>query len=226
MYILALDTSTQAATVAIAQDRHVLTEVMLDHNRTHSQKILPLVERALGDVELDIADMDVFAVGIGPGSFTGLRIGVAMAKTFAFTLGKQLVGESTLAMLAENVPSLPGCTVVPLLYARADEVFASAFRDGACVMSDCVLSVHALADHLSQSSGSFLFVGDGVSRFADVLSDRLGERAQSAPPHLCHQRAASLAALAYARAQAGRLDDPMTLAPAYLRPSQAEREFG
>lgn len=225
MNILAIDTATQTAAVAVAQDTAILCEAALTHKKTHSQKILPLIDRALNDLELTIRDMDVFAVSVGPGSFTGLRIGVAMAKSFAHVLGKPIVGVSTLETLAANVACFPG-TVVPLLFARADEAFYAAFAQGERKMEDGVASLSQILRLFEREPAPLLFVGDAALRWREEIVAVLGERAQFAEDVQCIQRASSLAHLAYRRVLAGKTDDCFALAPAYLRPSQAEREFG
>lgn len=225
MHILALDTSTQVATAAVARDGEILGEYMLNHKRTHSQKMLPIIQRLLEDLELDIADMDAFAVGTGPGSFTGLRIGVAMAKGFAQALNRPVIGVSTLELLAANHMQFDGL-VVPLMFARVDEVFAGAYLGGRAVAADSVETIGAVLDRLERGTQRLLFTGDGARRHRALIEERLGPRACFAEASNDYHRAASLACVAYRRAQAGQMDDWATLAPVYLRPSQAEREFG
>ena len=104
MLVLGMDTSSQAATAAVLRDGIILGEYTLNHKKTHSVKMLPLIEQLLADTELTLNDIDVFACGTGPGSFTGVRIGVATAKGFAQALGKQVVSLNTLEILCGSLP--------------------------------------------------------------------------------------------------------------------------
>ena len=122
MLVLGMDTSSQAATAAILRDGAILGEYTLNHKKTHSVKMLPLIEQLLADTELTLNDIDVFACGAGPGSFTGVRIGVATAKGFAQALDKQVVSLNTLEILCGSLPIFNGL-LVPTVFRTGRRAF-------------------------------------------------------------------------------------------------------
>lgn len=226
MLLLALDTSSQAAAAAILSDGAVLCETILNQKKTHSVKMLPAIEQMMSDTELTFSDIDVFACGAGPGSFTGLRIGVAMTKSFVQALGKKLVVLNSLEILANNVSCFDGF-IVPVIYAREDEVFCGIYRQGNGleeILSPSVLTIGALLDRLQDKK--CIFLGDGSLKHQDQIKSQLGELAYFAQSHNQVIRGASAAELAYQKALKNEFIEYNQLEPIYLRPSQAEREFG
>ena len=125
MRVLAIDTSSNVATVAVMEDELLLGEYILNHKKTHSQKIMTMIEQILSELELTVRDIDIFAAAIGPGSFTGLRIGVATVKALAHATGKTVVSVGTLEALAYNVPYAEHI-IVPIMDARRDNVLRQA----------------------------------------------------------------------------------------------------
>ena len=126
MRVLAIDTSSNVATVAVMEDELLLGEYILNHKKTHSQKIMTMIEQILSELELTVRDIDIFAAAIGPGSFTGLRIGVATVKALAHATGKPVVSVGTLEALAYNVPYAEHI-IVPIMDARRDNVFTASY---------------------------------------------------------------------------------------------------
>ena len=126
MRVLAIDTSSNVATVAVMEDELLLGEYILNHKKTHSQKIMTMIEQILSELELNVQDIDIFAAAIGPGSFTGLRIGVATVKALAHATGKPVVSVGTLEALAYNVPYAEHI-IVPIMDARRDNVFTASY---------------------------------------------------------------------------------------------------
>ena len=123
MRVLAIDTSSNVATVAVMEDELLLGEYILNHKKTHSQKIMTMIEQILSELELNVQDIDIFAAAIGPGSFTGLRIGVATVKALAHATGKPVVSVGTLEALAYNVPYAEHI-IVPIMDASVYAVIA------------------------------------------------------------------------------------------------------
>ena len=226
MKILALDTSTSMATVAIAVDEKIVAESVFNTDRTLSSRLIPEIERLLSIAEVTIADIDLFAASIGPGSFTGVRGGVATVQGLALATGKPCAGFSSLALLAMNFPfsSYPVC---PLLDARKSEVYAALYDCSAAiptpVVSDCVMSPSHFLDQLcSTTDKPVLFAGEGALRYRDLIAERMVDRAIFAPFPLNISHAANAALLALDLFMRGESLEPFRLLPVYLRASDAE----
>lgn len=221
MNILAVDSSAVAASAAVSADGALLCEIFTQTALTHSETLLPAVNEALEKSGLSLSDIDRFAVTVGPGSFSGLRIGVTLVKTLAYGCGKPVSGVSTLEALAAAAPfcAMPVC---PIMDARRDQVYTALYdtSDGAPaeLISPRAVSVSELTSLLD---ADVLFVGDGVPRFADTLTELMGKRAHIAPRTLFSARAGVVALCAVGK----DATDPMSLDPFYLRLSQAEREY-
>lgn len=222
MLILGTDTSSRAAAAALMRDGRVICEYTLNIDNTHSEKFLSLIEQMLHDTSLSYDDIDVFACGLGPGSFTGIRIGVATVKGLCGALSKKAVGVSSLKALAYNARGFGGI-IVPVIFARADEVFCAAYESN---MTEIVPpSVMKISELLSALKGrQAMFLGDGAERFKDeILSS--DEAFAAAPETLSIMRGGSVCALAALMAENGEFTDYTQLVPVYLRQSQAEREY-
>lgn len=228
MKTLAIDTSSNVATVAVMDEDRLICEYILNHKKTHSQKLMPLIKEVLESCELSVRDVDFFAVALGPGSFTGLRIGVATIKTLAHSMNKPVVGIPTLDALAFGTPYFSGI-ICPILDAKRDQIYTALFtweNDSIERITDYMaLSINELIELLEQKNEKVLFLGDGTFAFKEILIRALGDLAHFSPKHSLMQRASSVAELALKRFEEGKIDDYMTLAPFYLRKSQAERAF-
>lgn len=221
MKILAVDTSALTASVSVMDDGIIKGEISYTTALTHSQTVMPMIDELLNSLSLTCDDIDIFACSNGPGSFTGLRIGIGTIKGLAYGLGKKVVGVSTLEALAYNVAH-SDLLVAPIMDARRNQVYNALYRfnDGKieCVESPRALSVEELAQTLHEKT---IFVGDGVKVYKDTLKDLMGENAQFALPQHCLQSAASVC-------YAASLKEPCDvndLSVIYLRKPQAEREL-
>ncbi|GAB6934709.1 MAG: tRNA (adenosine(37)-N6)-threonylcarbamoyltransferase complex dimerization subunit type 1 TsaB [Bacillota bacterium] len=227
MVILSLDTSSRAMSVALLQDDRVLGEWCTNTQHHHSVRLMPAVRQLMAEVGVTPRALSAVAVAKGPGSYTGVRIGVTTAKTMAWALDIPLVGVSTLQVLAANVPDFPGL-VVPLFDARRQRVYAGVYRctrgEVTAVRPDRVLPVADLVAELAATGEAVAVVGDDAARFYDAFAVGLGERLWLAPPELGIPRAACLARLARQRLLAGAVDAVHEFAPAYLQASEAERK--
>ncbi|MGB9081089.1 MAG: tRNA (adenosine(37)-N6)-threonylcarbamoyltransferase complex dimerization subunit type 1 TsaB [Desulfuromonadaceae bacterium] len=226
MNILAIDTSTSLAGIAIAVDEQIVAESLLNTNRTLSARLVPEIERLLATAGLAIADIDLFASTVGPGSFTGVRGGVATIQGLALATGKPCAGYSSLAMLAMNF-SLSTIPVCPLLDARKSEVYAALYDCSAAIPSprinDCVLLPAAFLDQIAASTGEpVIFVGEGAVRYHDQIAERLGDQALFAPYPLHSSHAVNGTLLALHAFKNGEALEPSRLLPVYLRASDAE----
>lgn len=227
MKILAIDTSTDVASAAVTDGRKLLGEYTVNNKKkTHSQKIMPMIDAVLKDAGLDVSDIDLFAAVNGPGSFTGLRIGVATIKALAHACQKPAIGISSLESLAYNLPFCESI-IVPVIDAGKNRVYAASYiYDGgirelgepeAMTIEECAESCGELLETV--------FVGDGAIVHAGYLKDRLGDRALFAPANANCQRAASAAFCAFEKFQSGASGDYRELNPVYLKKSQAEQEL-
>ena len=221
MILFCLDTSGPVAGVAIIQDGAVRYEAMAVNNFTHSQSILPMTEEAFRHTGLDVNQTDYFAVTVGPGSFTGVRIGVSTVKGLAHAAGKPCIAVDALEAMAAGVTPFGG-VICPIQDARAGQVYGAAFRGGERLADDCVLRLDEYLQQISPLGERFLFTGDGVTAYREQIAEAMGEKARFAPPQSAYLRPAAVACLA-AR-DAAQAVDYLTLQPLYLRAPQAERE--
>lgn len=226
MKILAIDTSTSFASVAIAVDEQVVAESLLNTNRTLSARLVPEIERLLTTAGLSFDDIDVFASSIGPGSFTGVRGGIATIQGLALATGTPCAGFSSLALLAMNfsLSPMPVCT---LLDARKSEVYAALYDCSSAIpspiISDSVLPPALLLDQIAAlDKSAIIFAGDGAVRYHDLIAERLGDQAVFAPYPLNSPHAANGTVLALHASRCGALLEPGQLLPLYLRASDAE----
>lgn len=225
MKILALETSARAVSAAVTEEGRVLASGYQDTGLTHSRTLMPIVEHILKNADLTMADIGAVAVAVGPGSFTGIRIGVSAAKGLAFAADKPAVGVSTLAAMARNV-SLADGLVVCAMDARRNQIYNALFeaRDGRLtrLTPDRAIGLENLAEELRDDPRPKTVVGDGGRLCAEALT-AAGVACRLAPPHLVMQSAATVALEAEAAAQSGGLVSAQELLPVYLRPPQAER---
>lgn len=225
MRILALETSAKSVSAAVTEDGAVLAQGFLSTGLTHSRTLLPLVDSLLANGELPLASVDLFAVSTGPGSFTGLRIGVSALKGLAWAAGKPCVGVSTLYAMAQN---LAHCDALLLcaMDARRGQVYNALFQAGGGSLRrlcpDRAIALEDLAGELAGDPRRKLVLGDGAE-LAEERLRALGVACRLAPPFLRRQSAVGVAMAAEELAKRGETVSAQDLAVAYLRPPQAER---
>lgn len=222
---MALESSTAAGSIALVDGDELRAEIWFSNSRTHSERILRWVDQVLREGLLKGKDLEGIAVGLGPGSFTGLRIGLSSAKGLAFALGIPLVGIPTLEALAHNLPYFPG-SVCAMLDARRAMVYGGLFRgggDGLGPKSEGPYGLWEVSSWVQSFSGPTVFVGDGAVAYREDIRAIMGDLALFAPPELIHPRASVVARLGRERLASGEADDLDSLAPLYLRSSEAER---
>lgn len=222
MKVMALDASTKVASVALMENQTLVQEASLQVGLTHSETLMGLAEQALEGANWKAGDVDGFVAVVGPGSFTGLRIGVAAVKGLAQAAGKPVVEVGTLETLAAGLPGFAG-DVVALLDARRGQVYAGVYRwENAALQEVRAPEALPLEDLLPQlGQGSLALVGDGVAVHEARLREVLGERAFFTPPHTRMQRAAAAAYLGLQRLEAGQGHPAADLLPRYYRESSA-----
>ncbi|MCR5509930.1 MAG: tRNA (adenosine(37)-N6)-threonylcarbamoyltransferase complex dimerization subunit type 1 TsaB [Lachnospiraceae bacterium] len=245
MKILAIDSSGLTAATAVIEDDIILAEYSIQTGHTHSQTLLPLMEEIRSRIGLDLDSIDAYAVAAGPGSFTGLRIGIATVKGLGIAKDKPVAAVPTLEALAYNLYGA-GSLVCPIMDARRSQVYTGIYEfaagtgtdDGGAgilrmrpVMKQSAMAFDELGSRLSEIGRPVIFTGDGIPVFSEKMKELLTCPYETAPAHMSRQRAASLAtlALAYMKGETdpeleGEVTDADSLDPIYLRMSQAERE--
>ena len=225
MKILALETSAKAVSAAVVENGKILCSGYQDTGLTHSRTLMPIVEHILKNTNLTTADMDAIAVAAGPGSFTGIRIGVSAAKGLAFAADKPAIGVSTLAAMARNVAFADGL-ILCAMDARRSQIYNAVFeaKDGRLtrLTEDRAIALADLAEEIKSDPRPKTIVGDGARLCYDFLQSA-GIPCRLAPAHLVMQNAASVALEAEVLAAEGALTNAQELQPVYLRPAQAER---
>ncbi|MFQ5465686.1 MAG: tRNA (adenosine(37)-N6)-threonylcarbamoyltransferase complex dimerization subunit type 1 TsaB [Thermodesulfobacteriota bacterium] len=224
MITLAIDTSSASGSVALVDDGRLAAEWTVGDVGLHARWLSRSIAAFLASAGCAAGDVDLFALTTGPGSFTGLRIGVSAVKGLAWTLGRPVAGVSTLEAIAMNVP-YAGRLVCPVLDARKKEVYAALYRldgpEAVAVMPDSAMSPAALFERIERLCGPLgpVFLGSGLGAYGDLIRERV-PGAELAPEPLWHLRASNVALIA-GRPGAARVD-ASGLVPVYLRRSEAE----
>lgn len=220
--ILTMDTSTPAGSVALSRGEELIGEILLNLPSTHSDRLLPAVRQLLQEANLQLADLDAFGIVLGPGSFTGLRVGVATVKGLALATAKPVVGVSSLQTLAMQVP-YPAYSLNVWLDARKQEVYAGRYRwDGGIPVALEAETVAPPEQLLERTGQDKLFVGNGALVYRSLIVRRLGSRAHFVPWPLQQPRASVAAALALAALRNQEIIPLELLEPRYIRLSEAE----
>lgn len=228
MKILALDTTEATASAALTDGDRLIGQFTLSSGNTHSETLLPMIDALLSAAKMTVGDVDMIAAAIGPGSFTGLRIGAATAKGLALPFGTLCVGVSSVAALAENAYPTDAL-VCPVINARRGQFFTGLFdfADGNRVqlIGDCMMMKDEIIADAEKRGRSVIFVGSGADEFASAVSTAVKPCGIGA-----YESAYSVAKLAYAKYSAASEDERKSftaaaLNPVYLRKAQAEREL-
>ncbi|MDO5403384.1 MAG: tRNA (adenosine(37)-N6)-threonylcarbamoyltransferase complex dimerization subunit type 1 TsaB [Eubacteriales bacterium] len=229
MKLLAIESSAVTASVAIMTEDILTAEYTINYKKTHSQTLLPMIDEICKMTETDVNTIDYYAVSVGPGSFTGLRIGAATGKGMALATGKDMVAVPTLEALAYNLYGTDKL-VCSIMDAKRRHLYCGMYTFDEAgnlkrVKNQCLISYEELADMLNEMAVPVFFVGDGIAAAGDMLKESLKVKAFFAPAHMNTQRAASVAMAAISRINQGDVVSADALRPDYLRPSQAEREL-
>ena len=230
MRILAFDSTATAASVAICDDGKVLSEFLVNAGLTHSRTLVPMLDASLANTDSELKSVDALAISNGPGSFTGVRIGVAVAKGIAFAENLPCIEVSTLESMAYNL-ILTDCVVCAAMDARCSQVYNAMFEikygEVLRLCDDRALAVSELKKELTEKYADkrIILVGDGAELcFKEFIDTNLS--VELAPPALRFQKASSVAAAAFDKLNKGEKSKTASeLLPAYLRLSQAEREL-
>ncbi|MFA6413431.1 MAG: tRNA (adenosine(37)-N6)-threonylcarbamoyltransferase complex dimerization subunit type 1 TsaB [Syntrophales bacterium] len=226
MNILAIDTSGVTASVALLQDETVLAEMFLNLGRNHSEILLPSIDHLLTATGLELRAIDVFACTVGPGSFTGIRIGVGTIKGLALAADRPVVGLSALEVLAMNAMGFQG-KICPMIDARREQVYAGLYADNGSEALINIIPERLIEanEFLELIEGETVFTGTGAVKYRDIIQRGLAGKGYFVVDHRNQVHASTVGVLAGRKARAGGLTDAVKLTPLYLRRSEAEEKM-
>ena len=231
MIVLSMDSSSLVTTVALLKDEHLLGEFTLNFKREHSVILMDKIQMLLADCNVDISEVDGFVVSKGPGSFTGLRIGMATVKGLSFGSGKPYVSVSSLDALALSVSNFDGL-ICPIMDALRHSVYTSLYRSDSNsekmpelekLIDYTDLDIDDLIELIKSKNEKVIFIGDGLDKYKDYLKENC-PNCYFPPAHLSIIRASSLGEIGAQLLSAGQYDDPNST-PFYLKKPQAESEY-
>ena len=224
MKILAVDSSAKSASVAVTENGRLISECFVNNALTHSRTLMPMIDNALSQADMSFNDIDALCVNVGPGSFTGIRIGVAAVKGLAAADNKPCAGVSTLESIAYNFAD-ENCIVCAVMDARCNQVYTAIFRcNGSEIIRICedkAVSIGELGEELSEYNEKIYLAGDGAEICFKAFSEKL-ENIVLPAENRRYQRAFGVA---LAAEKNNNFTDSALLAPVYLRLPQAEREL-
>lgn len=227
MNLLAVDTAGRTCSAALVSNGRIRAELFVHFDQTHARHLMKLVDSLMQLAGLQIADMDAYGVTVGPGSFTGLRIGLATIKGFALACSKPVAGITSLSALAYPLRENPEL-LCPAIDARKGEVYAQIYKAGQNALNPVcqawVCAPEALAEYIGQLDTPCRFMGSGALLYRDLLERRLGEFALFAPDAANHIRAGVVGEMAWHRVSRGQAQSGFDLVPEYIRESDAERK--
>lgn len=222
MLVLAIDTSTNTAACALLDDEEIKAEYFVNVGKNHSATLLPSIEHMLSVAGCKMADIDLYACTMGPGSFTGLRIGAATVKGFALASGKPVVGVSTLDALACNM-SAANMTICPMLDARKSQVYTALYKiSGERYDKASEEKATEIEPFVRGIQDDCIFLGDGATVYRPAIEKILKDRAFFASPLQHSIRAAAVGLLGLTKFRRSETLDKYAFAPRYLRVSEAE----
>lgn len=226
MMVLAVDTVSTSCSVALVDRQGTISQSALVRRETHSRHLMGLLDRVLTAAGVDLADVGGFGVTVGPGSFTGLRIGISAVKGLAAVAGKPVAGISSLDALAEPFRWMDGF-VCPMLDARRKEVYGRLYHSENGQLSPVTAERAVVPETLLEEiDGDCMFVGDGALAYRTLISEKAGARARFAPPYCSRVQAGVVGYLALRKFDRNEMVASRDLVPAYLRRSDAEQNLG
>ena len=227
MKILGIDSSGLVASAAIADEKNIIAEFTVNNKQTHSQTLLPMIEKVVDMSGIELEQIDAIAIAAGPGSFTGLRIGSATAKGIGLALKKPVVSVPTLEGLAYRVSVFDGI-ICPIMDARRNQVYTGIYKmdkgNLVCLSEQKAVDLKSTSVELEKYDEKVIFLGDGVEVQRETIEKEFKKEYCFAPIHLSKQSAAAVAVLGDIYFNQGKAEDAAEHKPIYLRKSQAERE--
>ncbi|SDC23683.1 MULTISPECIES: tRNA (adenosine(37)-N6)-threonylcarbamoyltransferase complex dimerization subunit type 1 TsaB [unclassified Candidatus Frackibacter] len=230
MLILALDSSTKTGAVSLCQNERIIAEYNLNLKMTHSQRLMPQVVRVMEEAQVELNELDGIAVGVGPGSFTGIRIGVATAKSLAQVVEIPIVSVSTLEVLANSLVHTDKY-ICPVIDARRERVYTGIYKENVDglkkqVLSERMIPVTDLVQKIGRDfNEETIFVGEATDNYGTIIKGELGKQAQFLPSIYNIIRGGVLGRIGSIKLKAGEDDDLFKVNPNYLKRSQAEIDW-
>ncbi len=219
MKILALDSTANTSTVALLEDERLVATYTVNTKNTHSETLLPMVKHLLESANTSVDELDALAVANGPGSFTGVRIGVATIKGLAFGKNKKCVAVSTTQALSVNLDGFDGI-VCPIMNARRGQVYTCIYKNGAPLIDECCMMLDELIPILEKYDEKIYFTGDGYEL---IVNKEIKNKCET-PEYLRYSNAYGVGKIAYQKLLKGEYTTDIELRVNYLRKPQAERE--
>jgi len=211
-----------AGSIALTEDEKLIAEVMLDINVAHAERLMGSIEWLLKASHISINDIDAFAISIGPGSFTGLRIGLSTVKGLSYATKKPIIAVPTLDAFARRLPFSP-YNICPMLDARKNEVYTGLYRWLNGVLEKTIPETAIRPDDfLKEINGKTIFMGEGAKVYRELIMDILKTDGLFAPSFMMSPSASSVAEIAIEKLKKGEIADPVSLTPFYIRRSEAE----
>lgn len=228
MKILGIDSSGLVASAAIADEKNIIAEFTVNNKQTHSQTLLPMIEKVVDMSGIELEQIDAIAIAAGPGSFTGLRIGSATAKGIGLALKKPVVSVPTLEGLAYRVSVFDGI-ICPIMDARRNQVYTGIYKmdkgNLVCLSEQKAVDIHEIMEELEKYDEKVIFLGDGVEVQRETIEKEFKKNIVLHPIHLSKQSAAAVAVLGDIYFNQGKAEDAAEHKPIYLRnPRQREKE--
>lgn len=228
MKLLAIDSSGLVASVAFVTDDVLTAEYTVNHKKTHSQTLLPMLDEIVRMTGADLSEIDAIAIAAGPGSFTGLRIGSSTAKGLGLALKKPIVSVPTVDALAYNLFGTDK-VICPIMDAKRNQVYTGIYEfkgEEFCIICEQKpVSIDEIVEELNEINREVIFLGDGVPVYQEQIADKIKVPFYFAPAHLSKQRAGSVGVLGGQFFKDGKAEPAAEHHPVYLRLSQAEREL-
>ena len=219
MLAIAIDSSQESCVLALGNESQLLAEYAFYSKMSLLRRIVPNAQRLLGDAGHKVDDLDAVIVSLGPGSFTGLRIGVSVAKSLAYALSRPIVGLGTLDAIARSVAPVRSDLICPMIHARPNEVYWSLFNSSGerRIVEYAASGIQDVLHSVKEVGPDVYFCGSGANRNAGAIRDAFGERAIIAAAFAGVARGAVLIEMGLSRIKEGAIDDACTLTPLYIR---------
>ncbi len=228
MKLLAIESSSMVATVAVVTDDVLNAEYTINHKKTHSQTLLPMIDEICKMIELDKESLDAVAISGGPGSYTGLRIGSATAKGIGLALDIPIISVPTMDAMAYNFFS-SNYVICPIMDARRQQVYTGIYAfeetEMKTIKPQCIMMIQDLISELDKIGKPVMFLGDAIAVDKNIIEEEMKTEHYYAPASMNGPKASSLAALATLYWKEGKVEPAAEHKPEYLRLSQAEREL-
>jgi tRNA threonylcarbamoyladenosine biosynthesis protein TsaB len=220
MKVLGVDTSTNVLSVAIVEDKDIISNLSRTLEKGHSSGLVPMIGEILKRANISLERIDGFAVGIGPGSFTGLRVGVTTMKTLAFSVDKPIKGLSSLDAIAYNGVGAPS-PICPIVDAKRDQVYSAIYAwEGKVLKRLSNYLLIPIGRLLKKIKGEVLFLGDGIELYKEEIIKIKKGKAMFAPKSSWFPQASRIAFLGLEAFKRGEMDNPYSLVPMYLYPKE------